>query len=94
MPTVTGSHPARGRNVSRDLFLGSQHRGWVTMLNGAAVSTEIFQIKGDVKKKPEDVKHSGSDHPHGISAPSVRTASLCVVGGGGSQPLQHRGCAD
>ena len=31
-------------------------------------------------KTPEDVKHSGSDHPQGISAPSFRTAPLWVVG--------------
>jgi len=48
----------------------------MTTLNGAAVSTELFKIKGDVKKKPVDVKHSGSDHPQGISAPCFRTAPL------------------
>ena len=31
-------------------------------------------------KTPEDIKHSGSDHPQGISAPSFRTAPLWVVG--------------
>ena len=31
-------------------------------------------------KTPEDVKHSGSDHPQGISPPSFRTAPLWVVG--------------
>jgi len=41
--------PAIGRNLSRDYFLGSQHFGWLTMLNGAAVSTELLKIKGDVK---------------------------------------------
>jgi len=33
-------------------FLGSLHRGWLTTLNGAAVSTEILKIKGDVKDPP------------------------------------------
>jgi len=52
------------------------------MLNGAAVSAELLQIKGDVKDPPEDVKHSGSDHPRDISASSFRTAHH-VSGGGG-----------
>jgi len=42
----------------------------VPTLNGAAVSSELLKIKGDVKKKPEEVKHSDSDHPQGISPPS------------------------
>jgi len=46
-------------------------------LNGAVISTELLKIKWDVK---EDVKHSGSDHPQGISAPSFSTAPLWVVG--------------
>ena len=36
-------------------------------------------------------KHSGSDHPQGISALSFPTVS---GGEGVSQPLQHRGCAE
>ena len=52
----------------------------MTTLNGVAVSTELFKIKRDVKDPPEDVKHSGSDHPRRISAPSFRTAPPWVVG--------------
>ena len=36
-------------------FLSSQHRAWVAdhvKLNGAAVSTELFKIKGDVISAP------------------------------------------
>jgi len=94
VPTVTGWIPARGRNFSRDYFLGSQHRGWLTTLNSAAVSTELLKMKGTLHPTPEGVKHSGSDHPQGISAPSFRTAPLSVVGEAFSQPLQHRGCAE
>ena len=36
---------------------------------------EFKKIIGDVKT-PEDVKHSGSDHPQGVSAPSFHTAPL------------------
>ena len=68
--------PVRCRNLSRDQFLGSQHRGWLTTLNGAAVPTELLKIKGDVKNPNEDVKHSGSDHPQGILAQSFRTTPL------------------
>jgi len=32
------------RNFSRDKFPGSQHRGWLTTLNGAAVFTELLKI--------------------------------------------------
>ena len=35
-----------------------------------------FKIKEDIKKNIENVKHSGSDHPQGISAPYFRTAPL------------------
>ena len=49
---------------------------WLTTLNGAAVSTELIKIKGDVEDPPQDVTHSGSYHPQGISAPSFRTAPL------------------
>ena len=52
----------------------------MTMLNGAAVSTELVKIKGGIKDPPDNVKHSGSDHPRGISAPSFRTAPLWVMG--------------
>ena len=51
-------------------------------LNGAAVSTELLKHKGGRWRPPEDVKHSGSDHPMGILAPSFRTAPLWVVGEG------------
>ena len=54
----------------------------------------IIWNKGGPKIPPENVKHSGSDHPQGISAPSFHTAPLSVVGEGVPQPLQHRGCAD
>ena len=59
----------------------------MSTLNGVAVSTELLKIKGDVKKNPEDVKHSGSDHPQGISAPSFRTAP--AVSGGGEVILNY-----
>ena len=50
-------------------------------VKGAAVSTGLLKIKGDVKDPlRKDVKHSGSDHPEGISAPVFRTAPLWVVG--------------
>jgi len=55
---------------------GSQHRGWMITLNGAAISTELLKIKGHVKDPLKTLKHSGSDHPHGISAPSFHTAPL------------------
>jgi len=53
----------------------------MTMLNGAPVSTELLKIKMGTLKTSEDVKHSVSDHPKGISAPSFRTAPLWVEGG-------------
>ena len=77
-------HPALAANGHRfeprkrsKLFQGliSRLTTCLTKLNGAAVSTELFKIKGDVKP-PEAVKHSGSDHPQGISAPSFRTVPL------------------
>ena len=83
MPKVTGSIPARGRTFSRYHFLGSQHRGWLTTLNGTAVSTELLKIKGGVQNNPEDVKHSSSGHPQGISAPSYPYRSPVSGGGGG-----------
>ena len=37
-------------------------------------STLILRV--EVKERTDDVKHSGSDHRHGISAPIFRTLPL------------------
>jgi len=75
-------HPALGVNdhkfepLKRSKLFQRLISQLTTRLNGAAFSTELFKIKGDVKKNPDDVKHSGSHHPQCISALYFRTAPL------------------
>ena len=87
-PRVTDSIAARGWNVFQWLISRSRHRGWVTTLNGAVVSTELIIIKGDVRD------------PLRMYLPWVFWLHLSVLlpcewwGRRYSQLLQHRGCAD